>query len=372
MNNLKMQKLTPLVLSLALGVAFSTPASAEILSAKAMRTIADDRTSSIRIEWAVSEPTIMSLYMSSDPDAATSQMTAIAEGITGTSFESFDYPGQRVYFTLVPANPNHAKVKVASRLLPLEGGRNFRDIGGYETVDGSRVKWGQVFRSGVMTEITPADYKFLEQTNIGTIIDFRSSLERESEPTTWQAGDPKVFARDYVDEGANALMGGLFAEGATAETMKNSMSDLYYEIVLQQAPAYTAMFNDLAATNAGFLFNCSAGKDRTGIAAALILTVLDVPRATIVHDYSLSDDYVDFMKEFTSPEATTNEAYAYLSQIPVELLAPLMASHPEYLESALDYLDIEYGSVMNYIQTELKVTDAEIATIRGRLLEKVN
>ncbi len=345
---------------------------ADILKADAVRTIPDDQTSSIRIEWEVSEPTSMSLYVSTDPEAVLSDMVKVAEGITATSYETNEYPSQRVYFTLEPEDSMQPKVKVASRLLPLTGGRNFRDIGGYETEDGKRVKWGQVFRSGVMTGITDEDYQFLDQLEIETIIDFRSTLERQSEPTIWNAGSPKMYARDYEDEGSEALMNGLFAADASPASMRQNMADMYYGIILQQAPAYSVMFDDLAKLDDGLVFNCSAGKDRTGIAAALILTVLNVPRETIIQDYSLSDDYVDFMKEFTSADSQSNEAYAYLSQIPPELLAPLMASHPEYLESALNYLDAEYGSVMNYIQSELGVTNAEVQAIRTRLLETVN
>ncbi len=358
-------------IGMTVSVLFAHTAFADIVKADAVRTIANDQSSSILIQWELSEPSVMSLYASTDPEAETSEMTMIAEGITATSYETLSYPGQRVYFTLAPLNSNQTKVKVASRLLPLAGGRNFRDIGGYETMSGKRVKWGQVYRSGVMTGITAEDYKFLEQLDVGTIIDFRSSLERQSEPTIWAAGNPKMFARDYEDEGSAALMGGLFDEGATAATMRNNMSELYYGIALQQAPAYTVMFDDLAAVDDGLVFNCSAGKDRTGIAAALLLTVLEVPRETIVYDYALSDDYVDFMKEFTSADIESNEAYAYLSQISPELLAPLMASHPQYIEAALGYLDSEYGSVMNYIRSELQVTDSEIRAIRERLLETV-
>jgi protein-tyrosine phosphatase len=181
-----------------------------------------------------------------------------------------------------------------------------------------------------------------------------------------------LFSRDYTDEGSAQLMDRLFAADATPAKMKQQMASLYFDIVLQHSAAYAVMFNDLAEKNEPLLYTCSAGKDRTGVATALILTLLEVPREDIVYDYSLSDDYVDFMSEFTSESAQVNDAYAYLSQVPVELLEPLMASHPEYIESALDYLEKEYGSVMDYIRSELSVSDAEIAAIRSRLLGSVN
>ena len=83
------------------------------------------------------------------------------------------------------------------RLLPLEGGRNFRDLGGYETVDGKTVKWGRLYRSGVLTHLTGDDYDYLREREISTIVDFRSTGERAGEPTNWQAGSVMELTWDY-------------------------------------------------------------------------------------------------------------------------------------------------------------------------------
>ena len=106
---------------------------------------------------------------------------------------SVEDPDERKYFAFIPENGE--PVKAAVRLLPLEGGRNFRDIGGYQTADGQHVKWGHVFRSGVMHELTDDDYDYLEQLGIRTVCDYRSEEERTNEPTDWRAGaiDYKFF-----------------------------------------------------------------------------------------------------------------------------------------------------------------------------------
>tara|TARA_X000000950_G_scaffold222060_1_gene267478 strand:+ start:3300 stop:4394 length:1095 start_codon:yes stop_codon:yes gene_type:complete len=359
-----------LLLSLAVSITASSFANAQIQSVSAERSDATNNRSSIKLNWAMAKPGAIAIYYSENPEASITDSLLLAEGITATDFETLDFPGKRVYFTLVP-DAGKAK-RVAPRLLPLQGGRNFRDIGGYATADGRSVKWGQVFRSGVMHDITDTDYRYLDQLEVGTIVDFRSTDERKEEPTNWRAGDADYIARDYVDEGSNDLFASMLSGNATVAMMRSQMTDLYHEIAYQQALAYTVMFDELAGTNDTFAYNCSAGKDRAGIATALILTVLGVNRDEIIHDYSLSDDYVDYLSAFTSEDAESNPNYAMLSQIPTDLLEPLLASHPEYIESAFESLEREHGSIMNFIQSELKVTNEEIATIRDRLLETVN
>lgn len=262
------------------------------------------------------------------------------------------------------------------RLLPLEGGRNFRDLGGYKTVDGKTVKWRKVFRSGIMSELTENDYKYLADLGIVTICDYRASDERANEPTDWKAGviDYVTFPDPVEGNPAdNPMFKALMDPDATAEDVKKGMAEGYYKIAYDQAPNYAIMFDRLAAGEIPLAFNCSAGKDRAGTSAALLLTALGVPRETIVHDYSLSDDYVDYMEAFMSDEKRKeakegNSPYAFLFEIPKEKVAPLLASHPEYIEATFAALEDKHGSVMNFIKEELDVTDAELTAIRSALL----
>lgn len=263
--------------------------------------------------------------------------------------------------------------------MPLEGGRNFRDLGGYETADGKTVKWGKVFRSGVMHELTDADYDYLSDLGIKTVCDFRETDERKNEPTDWRAGDIEylTFAPppgNDDDPANNPMFAALLDPDSTPDDVANAMAAGYHDIALGEAEGYTAMFDELAAGRTPLAFNCSAGKDRAGTAAALILTALGVPRETVVHDYSLSDDFVDYMAEFMGPEARAeaeagDSPYAFLFQLPPEKVEPLMASHPMYIEASLDHIAAEHGSVLAFIQNELDVTDTELSAIRASLLE---
>ena len=335
----------------------------------------DPASASYGIDWdADNSGSGFSIEVSSNPEAAPGEGDAIASALTETDFtwNGETAPG-RHYFLIIP---DHGEpVRTALRVLPLEGGRNFRDLGGYATADGKTVKWGEVYRSGVMAGLTSADYDYLSSIGIKVICDFRTSQERNSEPTSWE----KFGVRDYLtfpdpEGGDQSSFMRVFQDpDVTPEKVSQAMAAGYGQIAHEQVPAYREMFDRLAADDLPLAFNCSAGKDRTGIGAALLLTALGVPRETVVADYALSEKVVDYMADFrkaaSSDEASAEEnPYAYLSKLPPELLAPLMRSDPQYIEAAFASLETQYGSVMTFLHDEVDVTDEELAAIRNRLL----
>lgn len=254
------------------------------------------------------------------------------------------------------------------RLLPLEGGRNFRDMGGYTTVDGKTVRMGALYRSGTMHALTDADYELLAELGISDIYDFRATEERASEPTDWRAGEVEYFAWDYATE--TEEFRALFSQELTAERTRDMMMSMYPSIAKDHAHQYEAVFSGLVDADGATVINCSAGKDRTGVGSALILIALGVPREAVLADYALSEQLVDYRAEFEKSAGDDPEGpYAFLAQLPVEVMAPLMRSDPAYLEATLASLDAEYGSVMAFIQTELGVTDQDLETLRARYLE---
>nr|WP_321440665.1 tyrosine-protein phosphatase [uncultured Hyphomonas sp.] len=326
------------------------------------------------ITWTTSAAAApVDIFVTSDPSGDVGEARQIADDDTDGKFElSAPESKERLYFLLVPENGE--AVRIASRLLPLEGGRNFRDLGGYETTNGQHVKWGRVFRSGTMTRLTDKDYKYLSSLGIATIVDFRTSEERASEPTNWRAGDISYETfPDPAEDDANPLAAVFASPDVKPEDVRAMMAQLYSGILEQQTPAYRVLFRDLADDNAPLAFNCSAGKDRTGVGAALILSVLGVPRETVVADYALSEKLVDYSAEFqlgADDEASQdNGPYAYLRRLPPELVAPLMRSDPAYIEAVLDRIDQDYGSVEAFVREELDVSDADLARIRRKLLE---
>ena len=267
---------------------------------------------------------------------------------------------------------------IERHLIPMEGGRNFRDMGGYTTADGRTLKKGQLYRSGVLHHLTEADYQTIEQLDIGTVVDLRATEERHSEPTEWQAGNINMLTWDYEMnlDGNDALFTRLAQPGVTAQDAELVMAEMYRDMVSQQRPHYAAMFEELATSGDALLFHCSAGKDRTGIAAALVMTALGMDRDTVMADFTLSEAILTDPRFANSAPALDeqmsdeqNAQYAALAQLPQPAIAALMGTRPIYLETAFDEMTKQYGSVDAYIKDGLGVSEEEIAALRGRLLE---
>ncbi len=268
--------------------------------------------------------------------------------------------------TAPPAATAPAVDTAHPRAIPLEGGVNFRDLGGYATSDGRHVIWGRVFRSGSMARLTPHDIAALRRLGITSVHDYRSTSERTAEPFAWTGDEaPEVFARDYNLDmreflaalGVGAGTGtGAGAGPVTPERARAVTAQMYRQLPFNMVDNYRALFADLARTDGALVMNCSAGKDRTGLGAALFLLALHVPRETVLADYLLSNQYY-------RPTPTNNGANAMLHNIPPEVLAALTGVDASYLNAALDAIIERYGSIDLYLEQALGVTPAMRAAL---------
>ncbi len=272
---------------------------------------------------------------------------------------------------------NEALLATYERLLPLEGGSNFRDMGGYPAADGKRVVRGKLFRSGAPTSLTADDMAYLDQFGFAAIIDLRSSEELELYPNHWAAQSPEI---DYlnVDYSIFGLAGDAAASTPQAlGDVVRSMDDTYRNFPTMLKPQLTLLFDTLLAEDAPVLVNCSAGQDRTGVASAVVLSLLGVERETILEDYLLSTQYrrpaVERGDVDLAVAARTNAFAAMMlqySSMEEEHAAPLlMPDGTPYLHYALDEIETTWGSVEAYAEQELGVDAADVATLRARLLE---
>ena len=340
----------------------SGPVSIEAITVSAV----EDKSNARAVEWTTRPEAAQVDVRVASPRPA-QNIKIIADDTTDTDLTYNAEDNARRYFTVTSTDGE--EMTGALRVLPLEGGRNFRDLGGYETEDGRRVKWGLVYRSGVLANLTDTDYEFVSGLDISTIIDFRTTEERTKESTDWRADD-EVDSLNWDYSMDTAQFAAVFQKpDLSADDVKGMMIAMYGSLVTERAGMYEQMFDRLIATEDPLLFHCTAGKDRTGVGAALILTALGVPREKVVADYALSEQVVDYMSELRPEEVANNPDYAFFAQLPPEVVEPLMRSDPAYIEAALDQVAAEHGSVLGFIQTELGVDDEELASLRARLLE---
>lgn len=317
----------------------------------------------VKLQWdAAAGPA--SIFIASTPYAGQRALKPAAAAVAGGAAEVAAPSVPRPYF-LIRARGGESWT--AERLLPLQGGRNFRDMGGYAAAGGKTVRWGKLYRSGVMNGLTDADMTYLRALDINTICDLRSSQERQSEPSAFlKAAGAKVAATDYD---LSSSMEGM-ARARTRDEAINSFADTYIGFLDTLTPQYTDMFARLAAGEAPLAFNCSAGKDRTGTAAALILSVLGVPRETVVADYALTQTYTPpaayaaaMSSGKPSPGLTPQLAEA-MRHMPPEVLQVLMGSDPEVMRQALAQIDKTYGGPAALVKAKFGVTDEGLARMR--------
>ena len=262
------------------------------------------------------------------------------------------------------AAPSAAQSQAHDRFIVLEGGRNFRDLGGYRTADGRSVKWGKLYRSGSLAYLTPKGISDFDRLHVTSIIDLRSTDERRRDPNNWQAASSHGYwTRDYSM--GTGSMPASFGDPAkmTGEAARAMMAGSYRSLAQQQAPSYRELFARLIGPARGSLVvNCSAGKDRTGIATALVLTALGVPYDTVKQDYLLSNGAygMDSLKrDLSSPMAA----------LAPDAAAALAGVDGSYIDATFAALREQYGSVENFMARELGVGPRQIALLKARMLK---
>jgi len=255
------------------------------------------------------------------------------------------------------------------RKLPFTGAHNFRDLGGYKTEDGRRIKWGKIYRSDNLHSLTDEDVKYLSRLNIKSVVDFRSDEERESEPDRLTPGMTQVLLpikfqpKELDDETLKNLM-----ENLTFGTLDSSnlLVDFNIVIVKDFADEYKKFFRHVIENNAEpIVFHCTAGKDRAGFASAMILTVLGVPREKVIEDYLLTNTYV---KDHVDSEMLEIELKTFF-RADTDNLRKINLVAERYIQAAFDTIDSEWGGMDNYISGPLSLTEEDILKLQDFYLE---
>jgi protein-tyrosine phosphatase len=285
--------------------------------------------------------------------------------VTGESFARLSNldPSIRHYFKLVFDNSRH--LLASERFLPLQGSVNFRDFGGYETADGRRVKWGKLFRSGTLSDLTSDDYAYIERVGIKLVCDLRSPEEIAIEPDNLPQSMHYVHTSIYTDSDSARRLRALFFDPRALALL---MLEMYTrQMIDRNARPIGDVLRRLAhPDNLPALIHCTAGKDRTGITAAVLLSTLGVPDATITADYSLSNHYFSSFQRIVQKALPQRLAYFGIT---IDDMRPLLTANPEMLQSVLDHIRQRYGSVEGYLRDAAGLDDATIARLKSQLLE---
>jgi protein-tyrosine phosphatase len=259
----------------------------------------------------------------------------------------------------------------ALRILQLEGACNFRDLGGYRTRDGRGLQWGRVFRTGVLRYFTPNDHEQLNRLHVRSICDLRRAEERELEPTRWpDASTQHLSWEDGHDPPTIRSIAANNSHPYTAAGMHAAMIDLYRALPAWMAPRLRGLFSCIAQGDLPILVHCAAGKDRTGIAIALLLALLDVPHETIIEDYLLTNtcDVLEFtLRQYHAQQGAAAGDHP-LETMPDNIRRVLFAAHADYLQAAFDQIARGHGDMHEYLRKELGVDEAMRSKVQAALL----
>lgn len=251
------------------------------------------------------------------------------------------------------------------RILDLNGIHNFRDYGGYRTQDGGHVKSGTLFRSGQHRDATHGDLQAVSGLRLATIIDLRSDSERELYPCR-RADD---HAAEVLFAPGNTLGAGSHLDAAmgvqTAADAHAAMVDLYRKMpfrpVLTQT--YRMMFDRLLAGHGPSLVHCLAGKDRTGVAVALVQHQLGVHHDDIVDDYLLTNVAGDVERRIAAGAEAVRANFG--PDMDDDAVRTLMSVDAAFLDAALE----EIGDIDTYCAEVLGMTPARREALRRELLD---
>lgn len=257
-----------------------------------------------------------------------------------------------------------SELPLESRILRLEGGINFRDVGGYITQDGQRVKTGLVYRSGALGQLTDADWQQIQRLNLGMICDLRSDDEVQVEP------DDPPFSIAYQHLGVEAeppRFARLRALFFDHQQMIALLPHVYKSLLVDQNAANFGKTLRLIADpdNLPIVIHCTAGKDRTGVITGLLLMLLGVPDDVIAADYSLSNYYYDRFYEVAQIALKPLSVLGFRA----DDVAPLLSADAQTMQSVLDHVREKYGSIENYLTGAAGMTAEDLTQIRANLLE---
>jgi protein-tyrosine phosphatase len=248
----------------------------------------------------------------------------------------------------------------------IDGAINFRDLGGIRASEGLRPRKGPLFRSGTLHALSDKGLAGLEALGVRVIYDLRSDGERAGRPPRL----PLDGAIEHLFHAHERRTGDLFGALRDTESASASGRDImvrvYRRLPYDFATPYRALFGHILEGRTPLVFNCAAGKDRAGLAAALILAALGASREDIQRDYLRGEEAFESILDMfvTGPRGPS------VANIDPEIWRPIVRTDPLYLDTAFAEIKARSGSIDAYPRDDLGVGDHERRELRSRLLEQ--
>ncbi|WP_099205675.1 tyrosine-protein phosphatase [Scatolibacter rhodanostii] len=244
---------------------------------------------------------------------------------------------------------------VVAKPLPLTGTRNTRDLGGYIIEGGSKTRTHVFLRSDSPANLTNEDIEALKAYGVRCVVDLRTETEMVAFPSRLK----DVMGIDYYHV---SIADGIASEGFQLDKIPKNMGEMYVRILSEQSEVLARLIHIFASyKNETVLFNCAAGKDRTGVVAMLLLLLAGVGEETIIADYSMTEVYMTDI--FDQQRKNLEQTYGFL---PPDYL---FSSAPKQIETALKYLTSHYGSAEDYLKRAgASIQDLEI--VKKMLISK--
>jgi protein-tyrosine phosphatase len=241
-----------------------------------------------------------------------------------------------------------------ARHLDLEGASNFRDLGGYPTADGRIVRWRRIFRSNHLGHLTPADIDVVRGLGVRSAFDFRGRDERAA--AACGVADITVHSLPIEPTVVAALRARLAAGSLSADDALEIMRESYRNYVRLNTHSFRELFAHLLDDHAPLVIHCTAGKDRTGFACALVLHALGVPDEFIAEDYLLTNRFYR-----RDPSAGTD--------LPDDVRQAIGSVEASFLTAGFDAIRTDYGDLESYLRDGLALGVGERTSLRERYLQ---
>jgi protein-tyrosine phosphatase len=287
------------------------------------------------------------------------------KGVNEVKFQDPDRERRNLF--ILRAEGYNSEV-VGEALLPFEGIHHFRDIGGYKSEDGRRVKWNTFYRSDKLSSLTTSDIKYIKNLNIKTILDLRSLKEVKENPDIKIAGieNINISAMPVLDKvGDDFDMMYIFSNDLVSGDDIRKLLIKGYSTMVFNNPAFKELVDCIEnEERLPIVFHCSAGKDRTGFGAALILSILGVPEETIIDDYLATN----FYRKEINEKIISKIQGKIINKDRVKILSYMFEVKRELIEASFTSIKNNYGDMDTYLEKEYGLTKKKRKELKNRLL----